>query len=135
MGPRARTARIYSTEEILDSDATQGEVSDDVQEDTDKVDYSHAHSIFLHAARLIPKDYPDLRDQLELVADAGLGPEFFDADATYVSQFEEEQRKQVETHRQMLIHGAQLKKKYPQVEFPLMTLGTIECPDEDMDMS
>jgi hypothetical protein len=124
-----------STDETLDSDGTQEEVSDDSQGDADKADYSYAHSIFLHAARLIPNDQSDLRDQLELVADAGLGPEFFDADATYVSLFKEEQRKQGEMHRQRLIHSAQLKKKYPQVEFPLMTLGTIERPDEDMDMS
>jgi hypothetical protein len=64
-----------------------------------------------------------------LIADAGLGPDFFDADAAYVSQFEESQRQQGRTHRQMLAHGARLKEKYPHVKFPVMTLGTIEYSD------
>jgi hypothetical protein len=93
------------------------------------VDYTHAHDILMQAAGIVLKEHSALSERLELIADAGLGSEFFDADATYVSQFKEGQRNQKEMHRQTIVHGAQLQKKYPQVKLPVRTLGTVEYPD------
>ena len=118
--------------EVLESDE-EGQASD--EQDLHNVDYGHTHSILMQAARALKKEHSHLTERLELIADAGLSPDFFDADAAYVSQFEESQRQQGETHRQIFAHGARLKEKYPQVKFPVMTLGTIECFEGDMEIS
>lgn len=78
------------------------------------------------------EEYPDLKERLEAVADASLGPDFFDADDTYISQFEE-QRKKEDRHHQRLIHDARIKTMYPEVKFPVMVLGTAECLEGGME--
>jgi hypothetical protein len=102
--------------------------------DVSMEDISEVHSVLMHAAQIVPREYSDLKEQLEIVADAGLGPDFFDADDTYVSRFQEEQRKHEDLRKQRLIHDAKIKALYPEVRFPVMVLGTAVCQEEGMEM-
>jgi hypothetical protein len=131
-----------SSDDSTSVDGVDGTVEDDLEpeeepsdpHDVSMEDVSDMHNILMHAAQIIPKEYSDLKERLETVADASLGLDFFDADEKYVSQFEEEERKKKDLHQQRLIHDAEIKSKYPQVKFPVMVLGTAECSEESIEM-
>ncbi|KAF9940241.1 hypothetical protein BGZ65_007655 [Modicella reniformis] len=120
---------------ISESDNTGDEGVGNDQEHTGEMDGREAHDVLMRASQIVSKDYPDLQEQLETVADAMLGTDVLDADDTYISQFNEDLQRQQELHQRMHIHTVKLKKKYPGVKFPVMTLGTVACTVEDMEMS
>ncbi|KAF9979957.1 hypothetical protein BGZ65_005752 [Modicella reniformis] len=56
------------------------------------------HDILIRASQIVSKDYPDLRERLETVADAMLGTDVLDADDTYVSRFNKDLHRRQEMH-------------------------------------
>ncbi|KAI8363677.1 hypothetical protein B0O80DRAFT_19153 [Mortierella sp. GBAus27b] len=129
------SANSEDSSSLDDMDCTADELESEDEADQHDVsmeDISEVHSVLMHAAQIIPEEYPDLKERLEAVADASLGPDFFDADDTYISQFEE-QRKKEDRHHQRLIHDARIKTMYPEVKFPVMVLGTAECLEGGME--
>ncbi|KAF9962953.1 hypothetical protein BGZ65_007037, partial [Modicella reniformis] len=109
-----------STSNISDSsDAGYGDDHDE-RDNVGEMDYcDDKHSLLMYAAGLIPEKHKKVKQQLELTADADLGPDFFDADTRYKSQFEERQREKERDYLLLRIHDAKIKKRYPQIEFPL----------------